>query len=42
MSELSLHAPTVLALSAAIAATLGALIIFSWMQGQRDNYYLAL
>jgi diguanylate cyclase (GGDEF)-like protein len=42
MSGLSLDAPTVLALSAVIAATLGALIIFSWMQGRGNNQYLAL
>ncbi len=41
MSAISLDAPTALALIAIIAATLGALILFSWTQGRR-NFYLAL
>jgi diguanylate cyclase (GGDEF)-like protein len=41
MSEMSLDAPTLVALTAVVAITLGALIIFSWSQGRRD-FYLAL
>jgi diguanylate cyclase (GGDEF)-like protein len=42
MSTISLDAPTALALIAMIAMTLGALIILSWTQGRRRNFYLAL
>lgn len=42
MSAISLDGPTALALTALIAATLGALIIFSWAQSGRRNFYLAL
>lgn len=41
MATISLDAPTALALIAIIAATLGALILFSWTQ-ERRNFYLAL
>jgi hypothetical protein len=41
MAHIVLDAPTALALTGIIAATLGALILLSWTQGRRD-FYLAL
>ncbi len=42
MSTISLDAPTALALTALVAATLGVLILFSWTQSRGRNFYLAL